>query len=84
MLLILVHRGNARSHHLLKVHPVALFVLTLLISMFWEYFPIEIHMPAPVKRALQYIFGVGININEAFFIRFLFKLTSSGFFHFGR
>ena len=48
--------------------------------MFWEYFPIEIHMPAPVKRALQYIFGVGININEAFFIRFLFKLTSSGFF----
>ena len=26
-----------------------------LISIFWEYFPIEIHMSAPVKRALQYI-----------------------------
>ena len=59
LLLILVHCGNARSHHLLKVHPLALFVLTLLISIFWEYFPIEIHMPAPVKRALQYICWVG-------------------------
>ena len=74
LLLILVHCSNAWAHPLLKAHPLALFVqqyswffvtlllfhvVTLLISMFWEYFPIEIRIPAPVKRALQYICWVG-------------------------
>ena len=30
-------------------------VVTLLILMFWEYFPIEIHMATPVKQARWYI-----------------------------
>ena len=35
------------------------YVVTLLILMFWEYFPIEIPMSAPAKQARRFVYWLG-------------------------
>ena len=94
LLLILVHCNNAWLHYLLKAHPLALFVLqyswffvTLLLFLCGYSFNFNVlgilsnwNSHACSCEASSAVYLLGINIKETFFVRFLFKLTSSGFF----